>query len=80
VATYLICHRHEAAECRFAYAAWKGVDSPLRHRAAMSSCAKGGHELWWTLEAPDGPAALAQLPPFIAERSDATEVSEVLIP
>jgi hypothetical protein len=46
----------------------------------MSSCAKGGHELWWTLEAQDAPAALAQLPAFIAERSDATEVSDVRIP
>jgi hypothetical protein len=80
VATFLVRHRHEAADCRFAYASWKGVDSPLRHRPAMSSCAKGGHELWWTLEAPDAPAALAQLPAFIAERSDATEVSDVRIP
>jgi hypothetical protein len=80
VATFLICHHHEAAECRFAYASWKGVDSPLRHRAAMSSCAKGGHELWWTLEAGNAPAALAQLPGFIADRSEAIEVSEVRIP
>ena len=80
MATYLICHRHEPAECRFAYASWKGVDSPLRHRFTMSSCAKGGHELWWTLEADDAPGALAQLPAFLAERSRAIEVSEVRIP
>ena len=80
MASYLISHRHEPAECRFAYASWKGIDSPLRHRFAMSSCAKGGHELWWTVEASDAATALAQLPAYIAERSEATEVSEVRIP
>jgi hypothetical protein len=80
VTSYLVCHRHEPAECRFAFAAWKGVDSPLRHSVAMSSCAGGGHELWWTIEASDESEALAQLPAFVAQRSRAIAVSEVRIP
>jgi hypothetical protein len=80
VAQFLLCHRHEPAECRFAYAAWKGVDSPLRHRPATSSCAKGGHMVWWTVEAHDPAGALAQLPDFVALRTDVVEVSEVPIP
>lgn len=78
--TYLLCHRHDPVECRFAYAAWKGVESPLRHRPAVSSCAKGGHMLWWTVEAGDSGEALAQLPAYVADRTDAIEVSEVPIP
>jgi len=78
--TFLLCHRHTAAECRFAYAAWKGVDSPLRRRPAVSSCSKGGHMLWWTVDAPDQPGALAQLPGYVADRTDAIEVSQVPIP
>jgi hypothetical protein len=37
------------------------------------------HELWCTVEAEDAPSALAQLPPFVAERTDAREVSEVTV-
>ena len=77
---YLLCHRHEPTECRFAYAAWKGVDSPLRRQPAMSSCAKGGHMVWWTVEALDRWGALAQLPDFVATRTEVIEVSEVPIP
>lgn len=77
---YLLQHRHESPECRVAFAAWRGYDSPLRHRAALATCAEGGHELWWTVQAADPSAALAQLPPYLAERSVALEVSEVPIP
>jgi hypothetical protein len=78
--TYHLAHRHDPQECRIAFAAWKGFDSPLRHRATLGSCAKGGHRLFWVVEAPDANAALAQLPPYVAERTDASEVSEVEIP
>jgi hypothetical protein len=37
------------------------------------------HELWCTVQAEDASSALAQLPPFVAERSDAREVSEVTV-
>jgi hypothetical protein len=36
--------------------------------------------VWWTVEANDERAALAQLPGYVAERTDAIEVAEVPIP
>ena len=44
--TFLLTHRHEPAECRYAYAAWLDFESPLRHQRADSSCMHGGHRLW----------------------------------
>lgn len=76
----MLHHRHESAECRAAFAAWKGFDSPLRGRSTVASCRQGGHELWWTVEATDEESALAQLPPYVATRTQATEVSEVAVP
>jgi hypothetical protein len=78
--TFHLAHRHAPGECRIAYAAWKGIDSPLRHRRTVGSCAEGGHALWWVVRSPDADAALALLPRYIAERTVATEVSEVEIP
>jgi hypothetical protein len=80
VSTFLLCHRHAAAECRFAFAAWRGFDSPLRHGHALSSCQEGGHALWWIVVADDDQSALALLPPFVRGRAQATAVSEVPIP
>ncbi|MBC3191211.1 hypothetical protein H7X46_09080 [Pseudonocardia sp. C8] len=77
---FLLAHRHEPADCRFTYAAWRGFDSPLRRRPALSSCRSGGHQLWWVVEAACTAEALAQLPPYLARRSDATEVEHVPIP
>lgn len=77
---FVLEHRHHPEECRAVYAAWSGFDSPLRHRAALASCASGSHRLFWTVEAQNGRDALAQLPPFVAERTAADEVSEVTIP
>ena len=77
---FLLCHGHEASECRFAYAAWKGFDSPLRHRPTIASCTSGGHRVWWRVEAADVADALAQLPPYVAERTEAVQVGEVAIP
>lgn len=62
------------------YAAWNGFESPLRGRRAMASCATGGHRMFWTVEARDASAALAQLPPFVAERTEISNVREVPIP
>ena len=78
--TYLVRHRHAPEECRFASAAWKGFDSPLRHGTAMSSCIGGDHSLWLTVEADNESSALAQVPPYIAERAEAVRVREVPIP
>jgi hypothetical protein len=78
--SYLLCHRHQPSECRIAFAAWKGFDSPLRRRPTMGSCTHGGHHLWWRLTADDRSAALALLPGWVAERTEAIEVGEVLVP
>jgi hypothetical protein len=77
---YLIHHRHAAHECGVAFASFKGHESSLRHRAALASCASGGHAIWWTVDAATESDALALLPFFIAERATATAVSEVAIP
>lgn len=78
--TFLLSHRHAAEECRFAFAAWHGFQSPLRHARALSSCPSGGHALWWVVTAPDAAAALDLLPAFVSARSEAVSVSEVPIP
>lgn len=80
MAEYLLHHRHEPRECGVAFAAWKGHQSPLRNRATLASCRSGGHEIWWTVDASDPAGALAHLPHFVAERTDAIEVNQVLIP
>jgi hypothetical protein len=76
----MLTHSHEPTECRVAFASWHGYDSPLRRQAALASCAEGGHALWWTVEAESAGDALAQLPPYVAERTQASRVSEVPIP
>jgi hypothetical protein len=80
VALYVLSHRHEPDECRAAFAAWKGFDSPLRHGVTVSSCVGGGHRAWWHVEAADAEAALAQLPPFVADRTEVEPVREVRLP
>jgi hypothetical protein len=80
VPLFVLSHRHEADECRAAFAAWKGFDSPLRHRPTVASCVEGGHRAWWQIEASDADAALRQLPPFVAERTEVEAAREVRIP
>ena len=77
---FLLHHRHQPAECAAAFAAWTGFDSPLRHRAAASTCLAGGHALWWRVEAGDRRSALALLPRYLAERTAITEVRDIQIP
>ena len=77
---FLIHHRHDPPECGVVFAAFKGHDSPLRHRATLASCAYGGHAIWWEVEAATETAALALLPFYVAERATATRVAEVDIP
>ena len=77
---FVLSHDHRADQCRVVAAAWKGFPSPLRHKRALGSCAVGGHRLWWTVDAPNADAALAQLPPYIAERATVDEVREMDIP
>jgi hypothetical protein len=77
---FMLSHTHEPQECRVAFAAWHGYESPLRRQHALASCAEGGHSLWWTVDADSEAAALAQLPPYVADRTQASRVSEVPIP
>ena len=77
---FVLSHRHAPHECRFAFAAWKGFDSPLRHQSMVASCREGGHRAWWHVEAADAASALAQLPAFLAERTEAEAVHEVKTP
>lgn len=77
---FLIHHRHESSECGAVFAAFKGFETPLRHRATIASCAFGGHTIWWTVEASSETAALALLPYFVARRANVTRIGEVDIP
>ncbi len=77
---FLLEHRHAARECRAAFAAWRGFDSPLRRQVAPSTCLAGGHAIWWRVEAVDAAAALSLLPPYVAERTMPIEVRPVRIP
>jgi hypothetical protein len=80
VPRFLIRHRHEASDCAVVFAAFKGHDSSLRHRATLASCAFGGHTIWWTVQAASEADALALLPFYVAQRSTATRVARVEIP
>jgi hypothetical protein len=80
MAHYLLHHNHEPHECGVVFASFKGHESPLRHRSTLATCRSGGHEIWWTVDAPTEEEALDQLPFYVAERTTATSVSEVEIP
>lgn len=77
---YLLEHRHEPRECGVVFAAFRGHDSPLRHRPTLASCESGGHAIWWSVDAETGEEALGLLPFYVAARTTATRVSEVEIP
>ena len=73
-------HHHLAHECRVVFASWKGVASPLRQQPAIASCQTGGHEIWWDVDARSADEALELLPHYVAERTTATQISDVEIP
>ena len=77
---FLLQHRHEPDECEVVFAAFKGHDSPLRHGVAIASCLHGGHSIWWTVEATSDVAAMDLLPAYVATRTTAVPVREVVIP
>ena len=77
---FVLTHQHEPHECGAAFAAWKGFDSPLRHRPTLGSCLEGNHHTWWRVEAPDAQAARALLPPFVAQRTEVEPAREVRVP
>ena len=80
MASFVLTHRHQPHECAVVFAAWQGFDSPLRHTPAPSTCLTGGHALWWRVHADDRAAALALLPRYVAERTEAEQVRDVEIP
>jgi len=80
VSRFVLHHRHEPQHCGAVFAAFKGHESPLRHRTALASCRAGGHAIWWTVEAGSETDALRLLPSFVAERTTAVRVTEVEIP
>ena len=65
---FLIHHNHEPHECGVVFASFRGHGSPLRHRAALASCAHGGHAIWWTVEAA-GPRRGARAPAVLRRRA-----------
>ena len=77
---YLLQHRHTPDECGVVFASFKGLTSPLRHQMTLASCRSGGHEIWWTIDAPGEDEALRLLPPYVAERTRVARVGEVQIP
>jgi hypothetical protein len=77
---FLLHHHHAPDDCGAAFAAFRGHASPLRHAGATASCLHGGHDVWWTVEAAGTDEALALLPRFVAERTTATRVDDVVIP
>jgi hypothetical protein len=77
---FFLHHRHTPSECRIVFAAWKGFSSPLRHRVTVGSCAWGGHEIWWDVEAANEAEALGQLPTYVAARTTPVRISEVEFP
>jgi hypothetical protein len=80
MARFLLHHTHAPRECPAAFAAWKGFSSQLRGLPTIGSCLWGRHEIWWELEAASEEEALAHLPPYVAERTQAIRVSEVRVP
>jgi hypothetical protein len=80
MASFLLHHRHEPGKCGVAFAAFKGHESPLRHAATFASCAAGGHEIWWIVDAASTEAALDLLPHYVAQRSTAVPIRKIQIP
>jgi hypothetical protein len=77
---FLLQHRHAPEKCGVAFAAFKGHHSPLRHTETFASCAGGGHEIWWIVDAGSPEEALALLPHYLAQRSTAVPIRKVQIP
>ena len=66
--------------CAAAFAAWRGFESPLRHRWAPSTCLAGGHAIWWRVEASSLADALRLVPAYVAGRTEPIEIRDVEIP
>ena len=80
MAKFILHHRHRGNECEAAFTAWLGFESPLRKRVAPCTCLSDDHRIWWTVDAADAVQALALLPTYVAARTEAIHVREVVIP
>ena len=80
MARYLLHHSHQPDECGVVFASFRGHTSPLRRQPTLASCRSGGHAIWWTVESASAADALDLLPPYVADRTTATSVSDVQIP
>jgi hypothetical protein len=80
MAKFLLHHRHAPSECGVAFAAFRGHGTALRRRSTIGSCALGGHEIWWVVDADTASDALELLPYYVAARADVTEVVEIEFP
>jgi hypothetical protein len=78
--SFMLDHRHTAAECGAVFAAFNAFDSALRHRPTLASCHFGGHQIWWRVDAATEDEALARLPYYVAKRTTAIRVRTVEIP
>lgn len=77
---FVLCHTHRPEECAISIAAWKAFPSRLRRGRPLGSCATGGHKIGWMVEADSHHAALALLPPYVAERTVAEAARAVPLP
>jgi hypothetical protein len=77
---FLLEHRHTARECGVVFAAFKAFESPLRHQMTVGSCDFGTHRIWWDVDAATADEALLRLPHYVAERTTAIRVRDVLTP
>lgn len=80
MASFLLHHRHDPEKCGVAFAAFKGHPSPLRHAETIATCADGGHDVWWIVEADSPEDALRLLPHYVAQRCSVVPVRRVQIP
>jgi hypothetical protein len=71
---YLLMHKHESAACVASFESWDGFESPLLPGRPPATCRQASHTQTWMLEADDPTAALALLPPMVADRTDAIEI------
>lgn len=78
MATLILAHAHPA-ECKIADAAWRGCDSPLRGLDAVASYANGNQRSYWIVDGDIAHDAVKQLPSYLAERTQASEVRRVAI-
>jgi hypothetical protein len=80
VPRFMLQHVHTERECGVVFASFKAFESPLRRQMAVGSCLFGTHRIWWQVEAPSDHEALAQLPPYVAERTIAIRVGDIHTP